>query len=218
MKIFRNHLAPLVIAIVGFMASFCHSTAQADLITFAYEGTIDHASGGAAFDAFLGETIRFEYTFESTTADSDPDPTLGFYQDPTGALTLTVGSSIYSSGIDINVANNFFAEGDTIDDYSVDAAGPVTGPLIGGAHDIAFTFRMLDFTHTAFNDDSLPLIQPNPGSFDFSNLGIDFLSDGGFVGGLRTSSFAIASVPEPSSFAFFSLLGLVTAGFRARRR
>ncbi len=217
MKTYRNSINTIAVITVGIAASFCHSTAQADLITFAYEGTIDQTTGGAAFDAFLGETIRIEYTFESTTADNESDPSIGVYQDPLGTTTLTVGSNIYSSGVDVIVGNNLVAGSATFDFYDIAPAGPVSGPLVGGATEVSFIFLNNDLSHTAFADDTLPLIQPDPASFDTNTLELVFRSDGDDIGRFSASSVSIASVPEPSSFAIFSLLSLGLGVMRRRR-
>jgi hypothetical protein len=62
--------------------------AQTAPITFAYTGTVTVANGGTAFDAFLGQTVTMQYTFESTTADATPgDPAEGTYSGAISALS-----------------------------------------------------------------------------------------------------------------------------------
>ena len=51
--------------------------AHAGPITFSYEGAVNNTQGGSAFDAFLGETLRIDYTFDSNATDSNSNPDIG---------------------------------------------------------------------------------------------------------------------------------------------
>jgi len=201
----------MAVTIVCVLANFCPANARADLVTFAYEGAIDNAVGGAAFDAFLGQTIRIDYTFESTTSDGSGDTDYGDCSDPTGQVTLTVGSNDYvSSGVVLSIFEDSFFAGTTTDGYVVEPAGVVTGPAIGAGAGFVFFLDLSDSTHTAFTSDALPLIQPDPNAFDTELLQIEFRTlDGALVGSLASSAVSIASVPEPSAFACCALVSLV---------
>jgi hypothetical protein len=119
----------------ALMAFAFVSSAHAAPITFAYQGIVDSTTGGAAFDAFMGETIRLEYTFDPDfDLDALPgDFDRGFYPDVITAISATVGGySATGSGGSIFVsAENFMA---VEDEYSVvaGAGGDISGPDIGG--------------------------------------------------------------------------------------
>jgi len=193
--------------------------ASAVPLTFVYEGIIDDLGAGAgnpAFTPFLGETLRLEYTFESTTTDSDIDPTQGTYTDPTGQLTVTAGPNTYTLGgaaLVVSVRDNFLS---IFDQYSVGSSNAeVTGPLLGASDNVVFAFRLQDSTQTVFSSDALLLTPPDPADFNGIFFRLTFKdADDNTVGTLLATNFTI--VPEPSSM-FVCVSLLVGGGLFAKR-
>ena len=206
-------------AVIGLFAGLSASPAWAAVITFAYEGTVDSTSGGAAFDAFLGQTIRIEYTFDSTTADIFPaDPNAGRYP---AVLSMTATAGPYSATAAdgrITVWDNVFG----MDRYRVDGLS-LSGAPIGGLPLDQIFIDLQDNTGLAFTDDFLPLVQPDPGDFPGATiLSLEF-DDGSNNGRIATAQSAIISpvadtpIPEPGTLALLGL-GLAGLGYVRRRR
>jgi len=141
-----------------------NANAQANTITFAYEGIVNLTErGGAAFDAFLGETLRIVYTFDTTETDSNSNPGIGTYA--LQSLSFTLGSDIYQadpsqSQIDVNIitAGGYYDVGTLY--------GALSGASIGGALPSLGILRLWNDGPSIFIDDSLPLVQPDPQLFD----------------------------------------------------
>ena len=77
LKVRFNAFLGLFFGAAFSLANF--SPAQAVPITFAYEGTINRVTF-PAFQSFIGETIRVDYTFESTTPNFATDMDVGIFK------------------------------------------------------------------------------------------------------------------------------------------
>ena len=207
--------------------------------TFIYEGIIDDLGAGAgdpAFQAFLGETLRVEYTFESTTPDTEAVITEGEYTDPAGLLTVTAGPNTYisSPGLFIRIVDF------TFDRFAIRET--VIGPLLGGTRAESFFF-LDDSSGTAFSSDALPLTPPDPADFDQLQFEIAFFdanNDDDVVGVLGATVFRVvdpgddtngggggnngggggnngSAVPEPVT-AVLGVMGVGVLGIATRRR
>ncbi|NKB19271.1 MAG: PEP-CTERM sorting domain-containing protein [Alphaproteobacteria bacterium] len=200
--------------VIAFTLTLTH--VQAAPITFTYEGAVSTTSGGAAFNAFLGQSATLEYFFDDTAPDTNPSGTAGTYT-LTAAL-LTIGTSNWQAippqppGT-INVTNA------ASDSYSFDISSPF-GPSIGGLTPAAIILSMSDPTGTALSSDALPSTQPDPADFATTNFNIAFV--GGAIGGtIGIENFAIAGagagVPEPGALIVFGF-GLLGLGIIRRRK
>ena len=196
--------------------------AQAATITFAYEGIIDFAIGGAAFDAFLGETLRIEYTFDDTAmgnVDLIASSSSGGYTLST--YTATVGGNSYN-GVG-NAFSSIFVNDDLFDGLNVvdrylvtlNSAGAV-GPAIGGLAFDGARIEFKDSTMTAITGDGLPVIQPDPSAFDALLLRIIFGEEGELSASIVTIS-AVSAVPVPAAVWLFGS-GLLAMLGLARRK
>jgi hypothetical protein len=222
--------------IMGFSRSLVFATLLAAILnpasatavplTFIYEGLIDSilvpTAYESAFNPFLGKTIRVEYTFESTTPDSDPHTSYGEYLDAITGITMTLGAVVYSASFGhIGISNDI-----GVDQYGFVVFGVfdgMTGPSVGGLFPERFSLALQDGTSTFFSSDTLPTMQPDPSAFPFLG-GMSFLfsdpADPIYLGGtefVQLSSNNLYVVPEPASASLLAA-GLATLAIRVRRR
>lgn len=196
-------------------ASLLAAPADAVPLTFSYEGIVSVASGPSGFGDFLNELIRVDYTFESTTADSNASAN-GDYLGAVTSLSVTVGANLYSatSGniIIINAGTN-------PDQYIVDVPTGLTGPSVGGLPVSRIEVILTDTTMTFFSSDALPIVQPDPSAFDQRSIQLQFNLGDDPYGLIAAADVQIspAVVPEPSTLVLLGA-GLVAVGRRVRSR
>ena len=172
------------------------------LLTFVYEGTVDDTFGfpdSGPFDAFLGEAIRVEYTFNTTTPDSNGSSN-GDYVSAVTEAELTVGSNVYTAtGGNIIINNN----GVNPDQYIVEALVGLAGPNVGGISPYRIQVRLTDNTQTFFGSDALPIVQPDPSGFSSVILQLDFCSQmpvcGDSSGTIMARNAAIGTIATPTA-------------------
>jgi len=179
-------------------------TSYAVPITFTYSGTVNRTDGfsnSAPFEAFLGETMSLIYTFESFTPDSNRSVN-GAYLGSITALELTIGPNTYRADTgNIIITNN----GVNPDQYLVDVPTGLKGPGVGGISVMDFDLNFSDFTHSVFDGDALPTVQPEPSDFSEAALWLtfdnqDFLSfepEFGII--MADGTVQAAPVPEPGT-------------------
>jgi hypothetical protein len=189
-------------------------------ITFAYTGTVDGSDLPGA--AAIGDPVSGTFTFESTTADTDPLPHLGGYRAITvgsfqfgsyaGTIGPTAGTNASISVVDFTCC----------DSYSAWDVTPV-GPLV---HQAGFDFELVklelyleDITGAVFSSVALPTTPPPLSSFDFGYVELRFVPTS------FPSSYAIiASVdsltlgPEPTGELLLLAAGGILAAMRRRAR
>ncbi len=209
MKLFKNY-RPLCIAAILVVAA-CSQAAQASL-TFAYEGVIDEAlvddpADQAAFDAFLGQTLHLEFTFEesvSANPDTDPHVLFGYYTFT--SLTMTLGGNTYAA-VDghIKVINDF----SLMDTFKVEteASLGLTGPSIGGLPIAAARLDLSDSTATVFSSDALTLAPPDPADFAHHRMSLSFGPGGSPTAHLSVTG-NVTLVPEPATMSLLAMGGL----------
>ena len=147
-------------------------------ITFSYTGIVDFdASNGnqdpAPFKAFAGERFTLSYTFDSNTPDCNEGKNGEFvYAGAVSDLQVTVGGNVYTASTGtIRVLNDVSLS----DTYRVQA--DVSGPLVDVFLDnISLSLLFRDSTSSVFSSGDLPLVEPNPDSFDVTNMRLNFES------------------------------------------
>ena len=208
---FAARVLPLGLScLVGAVGS-----ADATPLTFAYTGTITSAD----LSAFsVGDPVSGTFTFESTTADTDANPSLGRF------LAITSGSFSFGS-----YAGTIGTTGSTnptllignvasgcCDSYNAYDDTPV-GPNV---EDFGFVFQLVqwelyleDATGTVFGSTALPTTPPPLSSFEFDFVELRFNP---FAAGIMAHVESLTLVPEPSVGALLLAVGVVAA--RGRRR
>ena len=170
-----------VICLTAMM--FSTTTAQAEPLTFSYQGVVDSSDGGGTdFSDLVGEMMTVTYTFESTTPDSAamppfpfPIPNQGTYPAIT-AIQVSVGSFTYMATAGTIGTRNDDPLVNFRDEYTVSASerDGLMGLGIGGIPVERFRLRLSDPDGTVFDSDALPATQPNPLDFGITSMGLSF--------------------------------------------
>src|SRR5258706_2383304 len=129
--------------------------AKAAPITLTYNGTL--VAGDQANSFNIGDPFHVTFTFESSTPDTSPDPTVGQYAAVT-TLSFTVGSysGFLTTPAPIQVGNDYTAQGGSKDYFNILSFGSaVHGPAVGDRTPSQFILQFEDITHTAFGSDAL---------------------------------------------------------------
>jgi len=183
-------------------------------ITFNFTGVVTAVDSLLASEFSVSESVVGSYTFESTTPDSDPDPTQGIYDNAVTAFTATFGGDYtvtQGSDNDISVLDGLPGN----DAYSVFLANP-TAPTVAGLNVVALFLGLIDTDSTVFTSDALPLLPPSFSEFEDFTSGTIFLDDPNN----RSVNFQLTSltiIPEPSTFVL-ATLGLLGMGYRWKNR
>jgi hypothetical protein len=206
-----RRLAIAVLSLAVMLPAFS-STSHAAPITFAYEGIVDSTTGGAVFDAFQGETLRIQYTYDSDAIDNNPVANQGAYAGISLAVSVTGGYAA-TLGFDLTTVDDAVA-----DDFAITSNSALPGPhqTIDGLDLTGFLLTITAIPATMFTDDSLPLFQPFPNLL--STMVLTFSDGGANSGTIQANTVTVADVvPEPGALVIFSL-GLAGLGFTRRRR
>jgi hypothetical protein len=158
----------------------------------------------------IGDIMTITYTFESTTADTNPHPQAGFYPDAITSYTVQVGTYTASAA-----SGNIFIHDDFAGDSYEAATLGLSGPLVNDRPVASAFVNLRDPGGPGpITDDALPIAQYNPDDFAFSFLSLNFFSG---EGDDVVSVFAVIprALPEPHSIA---LLAIVLAGVGIGRR
>ena len=188
------------------------TAATADAVIFGFTGVVTQVDAPLSGEFSVGEQVVGNYTFESSTADSDADPAVGFYDNAITAFTATFGGDYtVTQGVDNDI---FVANGPPGNDvYNTQLANP-TGPTVAGLPLTGLNILLIDADSTVFASDALPLTPPDLAEFEFDFSGQIFFDSPGN----QTMDFQLTSltlIPEPTTLVLSSL-GLL--GLCCRRR
>ncbi len=190
-------------AFAGVLA-ISSSSALASLLTAEFKGTIDNVLAAGSTGAVVGEPWTATYTFDSTTPDTNGDPSLGDYV--VTSVTFDIGGTfitITSPLIQVDNDNALFLR----DAYSLTGGSPIDGGAL-------FAVDLLDTDMTELFDDSLPLVALDLGQFE--TLGLTLVSNDFFTTWVTGTVDSMTLIPEPTSLALLGFGGLAPVSRRRR--
>ena len=212
----RNPI-PAIVAVLILGAG----AASADVVTFAFTGTIDNDP----FGVFGTAAFSGNYTFDSATLQVLNTPTSGGYAGSGGIFSMSVsftgtmggaldGLPFLGDTLNITVNNGFPGP---LDEYLATVTSSVDSAFF-------LELRLDDGTGTAFSNTLLPLTPPSLGGFSSKRFALfagtldNPLEAEGTVSTLTcTSGCAVSTVPEPSSVTLLATAGGVLLWLRWRK-
>jgi hypothetical protein len=193
---------------------------QANLLTFAFSGTVTGASVDNVFPdpspfpqpPDFGTPFHGTYSFDpAATNDIPGDPTSGSYASPGGVFTLDLGGLAFSfTGVNIGVMH---VPG-TFDFYSaLHYEDPtVTNTPTG----VGLYVSMFDWSASSLVDNSQPLTPPSLVGFDTTNAFYFTDTINGVQVDIGGAIDTLTQVPEPPLPIVVALAAALAAGRRRR--
>ncbi len=177
---------------------FVSSFVEAESTTWIATGIVERVDNPLATTFSNGDAFRLEFSFETTTEDTDPfDSSRGRYPAITEASVLVGSYGATATAGNILVFNGL--GGSLLDVYSVNPVG-WSGPDVAG---LALDFPALelrDSTGDAFSDISLPRIPVDLSKFSNRSMSLTFRSNDGGPDSLLVASVDSLSVkPTPAT-------------------
>lgn len=207
---------------IVFLAIFHSGIAQADLITFAFEGEVTSSNKEAVFP--LGQSISGQYSFDPSVADSNPgNPEQGTY-DAIRAFSFTSGNYTVDAtpANSANTGGTITVNRDTVFDpqeYSVflirSELQDLWGPDVNGEQLVRMWLKLDGGSQSPIESIELPLTPPDLAAFDSTTFGLFFYSDPtNFEGaGVQFEVTSLTLVPVPSSIVLLCSGFFMLAGF-----
>jgi len=191
--------------------------ADAFVVTYNFSGTVTIVDPFLAAYFSVGDPVSGSVSFESTTPDTQVDPSIGYYSSAVSSFSVTVvHGTPYTASAAFGhiVVENDLLPLPVVDTYFVTDAGTGTGPMLGTDFFFAgMQLSMEDTDATVYSSDALPPGAPPFGQFELDQSGLFFVDRQEvphFVG--------FDAVPEPGSMALFALGALVVLlGVRRKR-
>jgi len=201
----------LAIAILGGLILW-PSSAEASLITIEIEAVVDSVSDERNYlegKITVGDIITGFYSYDSSTPDTNPSPTVGHYWHygtPAG-ISLTVGGWNFQT----DSANVEFLIGVGDDGPSGNDAYWLTSyenlALANGTLVDSIGWQLEDDTGGALSSDVLPLTGPLLGDWQSNHLRLH-----GERGGYIIDAHVTSAIPEPGTMLLFGLAGVLLVG------
>ena len=196
---------------------FCASPAQAEPITIAIEAVVDRVDDPSSYlggKIKTGDIIAGTYTYDSSTLDSNPSPSVGDYQhfDPPAGIFLSVGGFDFQTDpanvyFLIEVANDhpWFDPDINKDNYLLISYNNL--PLSNDTLVDDISWQLDDRSGQALSNTSLPLTAPVLGDWQDGNSlrveGVPRQTD------FFIDAHVISAIPEPGTLILLSLGGLL---------
>jgi hypothetical protein len=227
----HRRLAVVVVALLSWAQA-----AQADPVTFYFEGVVEFAQGprigellapGVTGADLIGTQISGWYTFDSEAVDTLPEFFQAGYRSsgaPFGYVmqfahrTFTFDS--VSIGVLVDFDNMQVMPGIKDDTYTVAQAGPhPTDPALElrAFLDLLAFGTATEGPTTSLLDTSLPLVPPDLAGFSVRRVFMNVLENGNVVAGLGGSLTTLKLVPEPATALLLAPATLLLLA-RCRRR
>jgi hypothetical protein len=151
-----------VIAAAFVLLAVATATARAEIKNFTFRGTISEVEGEGVFDGSITNGAAFEgfYVFDSTAADTDPEPTVGDYQFTNSAfgVVVKIGNYVFRTNpqhVDFLIETVNRPEDDS---YLFRSYNNVCSQPVFIDH---IAWQLDDYTGAALTNDFLPLFPPN---------------------------------------------------------
>ena len=225
MEAWRNQLIRIAIMIsfIGFMSLGSWNSALAVPITFMYEGRVDQVirknlfppltpAQQDALGSLRGTQLRVQFTFDSTTSDSDSRDNISKYRGALSDLQIGIGPHTFTANMpgsinEITVINNGVFSF-PVDTFRVDFRGDFSGSSIEGLLPSDFLLLFRDESATALDNTMLPTLQLDTSEFPQTTFLNIMFDPSGMV---ASSDLSGNAIPEPSTLHLFAagLIGLL---------
>jgi hypothetical protein len=154
----------------------CLSVAEADSITFAFEGQITSVDPYLAGAFPEGGTISGYYTFDSTTPDAaSSSDNIGLYLDPITAVSFQTEAYTYAGAGEESYIEIYNDDDEFSDTYDVQVEYLIGGTNIGSLKPYFLEVKEICYTLDLLTTDALPL-EP-PGIVETAGISLVFRDD-----------------------------------------
>ncbi len=220
--LFQRFPAITIGAILGL--SLLAATASAATVFVRLEGpvlTVDPLLAGLFSTS---DRMQFDFRYESTEVDPNPDPNQGFYFDVTDLFTVSVLGSFTISELQetIFITNDDLSAGGQ-DRFRLVRNFFPTGPVFSGFEFIELSALLFDDDGTVFSSDKLPTSYGAPSDYEVNFLSIRWKdasgAQGRITGAVDTIIAQSGVIPIPAALPLLlsALAGLGVVGWRRRK-
>lgn len=187
------------------------SPAPAALMQFSFTGAVNSVGPDLFPTINNGHTLSGLMTINTSTADSNPSPSISSYTNAIQSLTLSLGPSTATLGTTANTIDiHHFA---SYDRYAL--SGPLTGPAFTGPSPLLASFTPVKFEFEGNASNSV--FPPSLSSFSSNEWRILFGGPGGSIVTVKGSLTSLNAVPLPTAVVLFGAGLVALAGLGAGR-
>jgi hypothetical protein len=199
--------------IAGLILLLLSVQANAELITIEIEAVVDSVKDDGPGDGWLdgqisvGDIITGYYTYESTTADTNPSDYVGHYRynvSPYGILLNISNFDFQTDMSNVDFLVQIINAGETYleDSYTIGSGNNLA--LSNGTQVDIISWSLTDSSANALSSDALPQTPPVLNNWESNLLRLYGERDGYIIDAHVTSA-----VPEPTTLLLFGLGGLL---------
>ena len=204
----RRIILPIVVTICAL--AFCARPARATLITIEITAEVDSVYDPSSYlegQINPGDTIPGTYTYESTTADTNPSSTVGHYWHyaPPAGISLTVGGFDFTTDpTNVEFLVGIGNDGPSgKDGYWLISYNNL--PLSNAALVDSIVWQLDDPTGNALSTDALPTTPPLLDDWQ-SIVGLRLEGE---RGGYIVNAHVTSAIPEPATIILFVIGALL---------